>query len=119
MDENKIKIGQVVSSKDLKTIVHSGMIEPANIESYNRKILNNPDGSVSTTSSMSFNEGGQEILIPTVINGKRYSLEDAISHYHQTGEHLGKFKDVNSANIYAEELHKRQARKIPYGGLTR
>ena len=91
-----------------------GIIEPANIELYNRKVLKNPDGSVSTTSSMSFEENGQEILIPTVINGRRYSSEDAVAHYRRTNEHLGKFKNPEAANSFAKKLHEEQEERAAW-----
>jgi hypothetical protein len=76
----------------------------------NRKILRNPDGSVSTESSISIGTDQGEVLIPTVINGVRVSEEEAIQHYRKTGEHLGIFKDIKSANEYADQLHNRQGR---------
>ena len=88
--------------------------EKGNISNlYDRKILNNPDGSYSTTSSMSFEEDGKEVLIPTVIDGKRLSKEDAINSYRKTGEHLGKFSSPEEADAYAVNLHKQQAKAQP------
>ncbi len=90
-----------------------GMVEEGNIKDlYNRPVLNNPDGSYSTTSSMSFSEGGPEILIPTVVDGKRLTEDQAIAHYHETGEHLGKFDTPEHADAYANGLHESQALKI-------
>ena len=66
----------------------------------------NPNGGVSTVYSISINEDGQEVLIPRVVKGRVVSEQEAIDHYHKTGEHLGKFKTVNEANTYAEQLHK-------------
>lgn len=76
-----------------------------NIDLYNRPKVQNADGSVSTVRSMSFNDGGKEILIPTVIGNQVVSDENAIAHYRLTGQHLGMFNDVPSANAYAEQLH--------------
>lgn len=90
-----------------------GQIEPGNLELFNRPVLKNADGSVSTTSSMSFEMDGVEILVPTVIDGKRLSEKEAIEHYKKTGEHLGKFRDAESADAYANKLHEEQARRMP------
>ena len=62
---------------------------PGNIDLTQRPIVPNPDGSFSTVRSMSFNE-------------------DAIKHYRDTGQHLGKFGTVQEADAYAEQLHKDQ-----------
>lgn len=84
-----------------------------NIDLTDRPIYKGKDGSISTVNSMSFNENGKEILIPTVVrdkngNAKMLSDEEAIKHYHTTGEYLGKFNTVSEANKYAESLHNDQ-----------
>lgn len=87
-----------------------GLLEQGNIPNlYNRPVLNNPDGTYSTTSSASFEEDGKEVLIPTVVNGKRLTMDQAIDHYKQTGEHLGKFDSPENADVYAQKLHEAQA----------
>ncbi len=87
-----------------------GIIEPGNISNlYNRPVLDNKDGTVSTTRSMSFqDEQGREVLIPTVINGKSYTDKQAINYYYKTGEHLGKFTDPKTPDSYAEMIHNAQ-----------
>lgn len=87
----------------------AGLVEPGNIKSlFDRPILHNADGSYSTTSSISFEQDGKEILVPTVIDGKRLSNDEAIAHYNATGENLGKFNSPESADAYAETLHNAQ-----------
>lgn len=81
-----------------------------NIDLNNRPVVENEDGSISTVRSMSFNEDGQEVLIPTVVNGEIVSDEEAIQHYYDTGEYLGKFNTVEEADRYAEQLHEQQER---------
>jgi len=93
-----------------------GMLERGNIDISNRPVAKNPDGSVSTEVSVSINENGKEILIPTVIDGKIVDIDAAIEHYHKTGEHLGKFDSVEAADAYAEKLHNRKA--APANGKT-
>lgn len=85
-----------------------GQYGAGNINLYNRPIVNNPDGTTSTVRSMSFSDGKNEILIPTVVNGKIVSNDEAIDNYYKTGEYLGKFNTVDEANAYAENLHKQQ-----------
>lgn len=86
-----------------------------NIDLASRAAISNQDGTVSTVRSMSFSEDGQEILIPTVVNGKVVSEEEAIKHYHETGEHLGKFSTPEEADAYAQELSQRESGRI--GGV--
>ena len=78
-----------------------------NIDLSNRPVIKNKDGSSSTESSISVNIDGKEVLIPTIINGKRVSEREAIDHYEKTGEHMGKFDSVEEANAAAEKLHNR------------
>jgi len=81
-----------------------------NIDLYNRPHVKNSDGSVSTVRSMSFEEGGKEILVPTVSeDGRIMSNKEAIDRFHRTGKHLGIFNDVASANAYAKKLHDEYA----------
>ena len=82
-------------------------METGNININNRPVLRNRDGSVSTEVSFSIGTPKGEVLIPTVVNGKIVSQEEAIDHFRKTGEHLGIFKNVESANRYAEKLHNR------------
>lgn len=96
-----------------KKIADSGLIEQGNITNlYDRPVLKNADGSVSTTKSFSFAENGREVLIPQVIGGKELSKKDAIAHYHKTGEHLGKFATPAAATAYAEALHNEQGQRL-------
>jgi len=85
------------------------LIEKGNIDLYNRPVVKNPDGSISTVRSMSFGENGVEVLVPTVGDrGENFTADQAIKAYRQSGKHLGKFRSVEAANKYAEELHKQQ-----------
>ncbi len=86
-----------------------GLIEPGNITNlYNRPVLKNPDGTWSTTSSASWNIGGLEVLLPTVVDGKRLTSDEAIARYKRTGQHLGKFATPQAADYYAQKLHESQ-----------
>lgn len=90
-----------------------GQTEPGNINLNERLGVENPDeGGISTIRSMGINMDGQEVLIPTVINGRIVSDQAAIDHYRRTGEHLGKFKTPEESNRYAEWLHEQEAKRI-------
>lgn len=87
--------------------------EKGNIDLSNRPRVKNADGSTSTVRSMSFGDDqGNEILVPTVVNGKVVSDKEAIDNYRQTGQHLGKFKSVDAANKFAQTLHESEAKKL-------
>jgi hypothetical protein len=84
---------------------------PGNINLHNRQIAHNRDGSISTVRSMSIGTDQGEVLIPTVINGRVISEQQAIEHYRKTGEHLGIFRTPDEATAYAKVLHEQQAQE--------
>lgn len=87
--------------------------EKGNLDLSNRPQVKNADGSISTVKSMSINEDGKEVLIPMVReDGKMMDAKEAISHYHKTGKHLGKFNSVEEANAAAERIHQSEAKKL-------
>ena len=80
-----------------------------NIDLYARPQVKNPDGSISTVRSMSFNDGLKEVLIPTVSDDGRIMTDnEAIDNYYKTGKYLGKFNTVDEATKYADRLHNEQ-----------
>lgn len=95
----------------------AGLLTPGNINLFDRPVVKNPDGSVSTVRSMSFQDeqNGPEILIPTVIpdaSGKYYvdmQGQPSIDHYRKSGEHLGMFDTPDNATAYAQRLHDEYA----------
>lgn len=82
-----------------------------NIDLASRPVYTNEDGSISTEVSMSFNDKGKEVLIPTIRteNGKRIDMsqEEAIAWYDKSGEHLGIFDTVEEAEVMAQKIHSR------------
>lgn len=82
-----------------------------NIDLYARPQVKMPDGSIATVRSMSFNDGNNEVVIPTVSNdGRIMSDNEAIDNYYKTGKYLGKFNTVDEATKYAQQLHNEQDR---------
>jgi hypothetical protein len=91
-----------------------GMLEPGNVDLTARPHAKNPDGSISTVRSMSFSEGGPEILVPTVSpDGRVLSDDQAIAQYHRSGQYLGKFKTPADADRYGQRLHEQQEAMPP------
>lgn len=90
-----------------------GLLTLGTVDVKNRPVVRNPDGSISTLSSMSFNEDGREILVPTIApDGRRLSDDEAIDLYHQSGQHLGIFDTPESATRYAEGLSRQQGERF-------
>ena len=89
------------------SIGHVGMLEKGTIDINNRKVVKNPDGSISTDASIVIEEADSYVVIPTVVDGKHVTPEEAIKHYDETGEHHGKFESQETAEFYAQELHER------------
>ena len=91
----------------------------------NRPRVKNEDGSISTIRSISYNEDGKEILIPTISNeGKLMGDEEAIQYWDNESKklsaklgrpvkfHLGMYDTVEEANEAADKIHRQQAGQI-------
>jgi hypothetical protein len=84
-----------------------GMVEKGNIDLGGRPIIKNKDDTISSEKSFSIEDKGKEVLIPLIVGGKELTKEQAIAHYRNTGEHMGKFENAKSADAYAEQVHNR------------
>lgn len=97
-----------------------GRYGKGNIDLWDRPVVVNGDGTISTEISFSFydSECDKEVLVPTIINGVIRTQEYAIDYYYQTGKYLGKFDTVAEADEYAEIVHSRfdapNANGVPY-----
>ena len=88
-----------------------GLMERGNIDLATRPRAKTADGSTATVRSMSFEEDGEEVLVPTVSpDGQILSDDEALDLYRSTGQHLGKFASADDATAYAERLHEAQER---------
>lgn len=96
-------------------------IEPGNIDLAKRPVVRNPDGSVSTVSSIGIEMDGRHFVIPTIVNGQRVTPEQAIDYFKKTRQHLGAFSNREAADEFAQRLHEREAERVGYakGGLGR
>ncbi|WP_421696942.1 phage tail tip lysozyme [Ancylobacter sp.] len=110
IDVNAQPTGGAEDISDLIIEAPRAPLAQGNIDLSKRPVVKNADGTISTVRSMSFNEDGREILIPTVSDdGRIMSDDEAIDTYHKTGRHLGMFATPEEANAYAENLHNQQA----------
>lgn len=87
------------------TTMAPGQIGRGTIDLNNRVKVDNEDGTFSTLKSITIEEDGKYILIPTLNPaGKQISDEDAVTLYHYTGDHLGVFANQQSADDFAQAL---------------
>lgn len=89
-----------------------GLLVPGNIDTSAIAPVANPDGSVSTVRSISIEQDGKQVLIPTVVGGRVVSNDEAINQYKKTGKHLGIFDTSSNATDYAQSLHESEARRV-------
>lgn len=82
-----------------------GMLQNGNIDLDNRIQVDNGDGTFSTLRSITIEQDGRYILIPT-LNPKGQPLDDddAVTLYEYTGEHLGIFDTQDAADSFAKKL---------------
>ena len=105
-----------------------GMIKQGNLDLTSRPVIQNADGTRSSEYSTSFeDEKGQEVLVPTVVDGKfltpdgkkppegsaaeKAMFAKAQQHYEQTGENLGIFDKWQNADAAAEKIHNRPGKQ--------
>lgn len=81
---------------------------PGNIDLDRRPLTHNPDDTISTLLSMSFQDGpgGRNSVRPGFL-----SKRGAVDQYRQTGKHLGMFDTPEEADAFAQFLHEMEARK--------
>ncbi|MBU3748609.1 MAG: hypothetical protein FGM36_15140 [Burkholderiaceae bacterium] len=72
------------------------------------------EGGISTVRSMGVTEDGNEVLIPTVVEGRlaptaAKAEQEGMEHYRRTGKHLGKYATRAASDAAATLLHEREA----------
>lgn len=90
-----------------------GRFGQGNIDLMERPVVKNPDGTISTVKSKSYEIDGKEVLLPTVAadGSGILSDQDAIAQYKKTGQFLGKFNTPEEATAYAKQLHEQQSQQ--------
>lgn len=85
---------------------------PGNLPTDIRERVTNPDGSISTVRTISIGTDAGEVLIPTVINGRVVSDDEAVEHFRRTGENFGTFSTPADATAYAQQLHRQHEQQL-------
>ena len=100
------------SSNKLSIQRASGLLMPGNIDLSNRPKVPNPEmgaNGYSTVRSIGVEiDGGRHVNIPTVIDGKLVTPDEAKAHFRRTKQHLGIYNSRQAADSAAVQLHKDQ-----------
>jgi hypothetical protein len=93
----------------------AGRVSMGNLDLNNRTVYHGaprdrPWQDYRTENSMSIGTDAGEVVIPTVVNGRQLTEDQAIEHFYRTGQHLGVFATPQDAERYAQALHLRQER---------
>jgi hypothetical protein len=76
-----------------------------NVNLYDRPPVVIPGKGIGSIYSMSFDDGDAgEVVIPSIVNGRLLSPDDAYTHYKQTGEHIGRFRNPEEATRFSDML---------------
>lgn len=67
----------------------------------NRPYYINEQGNEVSEYKMGIGVGDKQVIIPTVVNGKQLTQEQAVDRYLKTGLHMGQFDTVEDANYEA------------------
>lgn len=97
------------------TQAFEGQFAPGNIDLWNRPQVDAGNGEIATVRSISIEEDGAHVLIPTVVGDKIVTDQEAIDHYRASGEHLGKFDTAEHATTYGTALSEAQAAYVKIG----
>lgn len=92
-----------------------GQQEPGNIDILELQPAQNPDGTFSTINTTTYHdeESGLEVVIPTTnADGLTMTEAEAIQVYLDTGQHLGKFNNIDNATAFQQKLSDTQAWRL-------
>jgi hypothetical protein len=105
------KLPEIESQESLRANDRQvGLVTPGNIDLDNLTPVPTAGGDMDTLVPIAITDPKkkQTVLIPTIIDGKEFPVNDAIRDYRKTGKHLGVFKDPIAADEYKRQLQDRQ-----------
>lgn len=103
------KIKSHIENAKLKALFANapGLLEMATTNLVDRPGLPSPDRGYGNIFTGTFGiEGGKTALLPTIINGIKYSPKEAFEHFKNTGEHAGIFASKEQADAFDKLLHE-------------
>lgn len=88
------------------------LVEPGNIDLTKRKVVHNPDGTISTEQSIGIGTPKGEAIIPTIDpTGHKMDNQTAVDLYQISGQHMGIYKTPQAADVAATQIHEQQAQR--------
>jgi hypothetical protein len=83
-----------------------------------RPAVTNPDGSVSTVRSIGVGDERGQWVIPTVVNGKVVSNDEAIKEWRAGRNNAigGPFQTIDEATAFGQKFHNQEAQRLGLGG---
>ena len=103
------KLKQMIENAKIKSshAMAPGLVELGNVNLFDRPQLPSPDNGYGTVSTSTFDiDDGNTVLLPTIIEGIKYSPKEAFQHFKDTGEHMGIFKSRKEADSFDKKLHE-------------
>ena len=103
------KLQSMIDNAKLKAshALFPGTLEVGNVNLIDRPQLPTPDNGYGTVSTSTFDiDGGKTVLLPTIIEGIKYSPKEAFQHFKDTGEHMGIFENRKAADAFDKKLHE-------------
>lgn len=96
------------SEKDLakRSRLIPGLVSPGNLDISNPVPAMTDQGDMALLKPVAIETPQGVVLIPTVVNGQQIPEHEAIQMYHQTGQHLGMFRNRQAAELYAQRLQQ-------------
>lgn len=88
-----------------------GLLKAGNLDILHSKMLK-VGNTFANLKTISIGTSEGQVLISTVIDGKKVTAKEAIAHYKKTGKNLGTFTSKAAADAYAATLHTEQARMV-------
>ena len=64
----------------------AGLLVPGTIDPFARPRVDNPDGTYSTLRTITVEDNGRIVFLPTVVGGRVVSPQEAVDHYRRTGD---------------------------------
>jgi hypothetical protein len=83
-----------------------------NIVREHSKSVDMGKGKIGTVNTISFEQDGENIVVPTIWDGKLHSEKEAIERFNKTGKNFGRFVNQSDAVKFAEELHQKEEKRI-------